>query len=413
MYLKKKKYNHKLLLIIYAFLSIFNPDFFSIETTNIMFIFGVIYIVWTVIGGSHKLPKQIMKFAIVFIPFILYIITASILHSFFDTHLSGVYFDQVKNNIGIIAKILVIFATIYIYSKRNNITTAEYLDTLLIVGVIQLLCVVSSFFVPAIRDYFNSLTIANSPSEHLVSYVLMNGYRCYGLADNLFDSFGYTTSFLIMIAVIYGIEKQSKYFVIAGAMLFMPLLNSRTGLLLVFVSTIAAFTYLGGKIRINRMIKILFFGFVAVLLFIQLFRFLPDETRKWVERGYKSIILFFNGEKVTTFAAFDSMIGMPPNWLFGMGTSPENLKVGVTDIGYTQCVWRYGVIGTILLLYTYLSSIYRLYIKSNDRIVKCFSITIALIYFIYLYKLFSFGNMCGNFIIFSVYAVFMANQKKV
>lgn len=410
--MEKKHGFWECIYVIYVFLSVFNPDFFSIEMSTILRYLGLAYIGWNVLS-KHRLQvkrKNIYYFS-VFIPFFLYILLNAFLQSAIYPSYSQEIIANAKTTFNVFINAFICFGVTSIIVEKKRLCSDDIIVYLIYAASLQTLCVVLAFLFPTIRDYFNAFTIKNSPSQHLINYVLMNEQRCYGLADNLFDSFGYTTSMLIIPTFIYGISKNKKWLILFMVMLVMPILNARTGLLLVAVAVVVVIICFVRKIFLQDILKYVLIIPVSTLLFMQLYNILPQSTQQWIEKGINAITLFiFANESTSTFAALSNMTGIPSNWILGYGASPEALLLGNTDIGYVQLIWRFGIIGTVLLLGAYILAFVSLFKKANTKTIKCYIVCVLVIFLVYLIKLYSIGNNCGNFIIYTLMAVVLSEN---
>ena len=400
-------------LIIYMFLSIFNPDFFPMEMVSLMTYVGIA-IVLLFICNQHGITftKELFYPLRVFLPFLVYFLAITFIFCFSSIGQRGLFLNNLTAYIIPLSKWYVAYLVFYYISNSFKLDTNEYMSLLMMVGIVQTICVILALFFPRIRDVFNGFTIANSQSQHMKDYVLMNNQRSFGLADNLFDSFGYTTSFIIVYTFILSISKNTKFILLFLVMLFMPLLNTRTGVLLVGVCGVLVVLYFYSTVFINKWLRTVTTAIITALCAMALYSIVPEDTKTWIEDGFKAIyVLFSSGERTSGFAAMERMIGIPEHFIIGECCSPESLGRGATDIGYVQCIWRFGLIGTTLLLYGFFRVFKLGYVKANSKEQKCFSICAGIIFFVYLYKLYSIGNPCGNFIIFTWLAVIINGDR--
>ena len=91
--------------------------------------------------------------------------------------------------------------------------------------------------------------------------------------------------------------------------------------------------------------------------------------------------------------------------------SPER-KMGYSgiDSGYIQCLWRYGIIGTLLLLGGYAYSFILAVRYRNTKERKVLIIVILTIFFTYLFKLFSLVNYGNVFLLFVILGALISNK---
>lgn len=93
--------------------------------------------------------------------------------------------------------------------------------------------------------------------------------------------------------------------------------------------------------------------------------------------------------------------------------SPENLKnyVGI-DSGYIQYLWRFGIIGAVLLLTAQFLLFYIAWRSTKKRQAKCILATFPFMILTYLFKLYSWGNFGAAFICFSLPVVIIVDAQK-
>ena len=75
--------------------------------------------------------------------------------------------------------------------------------------------------------------------------------------------------------------------------------------------------------------------------------------------------------------------------------------LGGSDIGYIQCIWRYGVLGSLLLYCGYVRLLMYGSKTSRDDRKKLFGACTCVMLFIYLYKMYPFVNVGATFVILS------------
>jgi hypothetical protein len=275
-----------------------------------------------------------------------------------------------------------------------------YFKCLISAGMIQLFFVIMAFLFPEVKTFFNNLTLKYSGSEAIKSTLskewLMT-WRAYGFAANLFDGFGYVISILITIVFVYGINKKNaKVIGFAIAMLFMPLVNARTGVLLCIVSfVITSCFYLNQK----TVVKYLGVTLITIILLIGLFQYLPYGLRDALYRGVnQTITLLTTGESEGVYSVIVGVSQpIPENLLFGVGTMSREITGIVADNGYINCLWYFGVIGCFLLFFAFIVMFFLVYKSSNNTQNKCITVCVMVIFFLYLIKLYSIDSYSNAF----------------
>lgn len=402
-----------ILLIVYCFLFIFNPDFFPMQTSLLETFFAFIYVCYAFIFYKRGVISiNTLKPILRFIPFIIYLVGSCIIRGLFDFQNMGAYISSTLEFMITFIRFSILYLASYFLFEKRNITYSKYQIYLVYIAIIQMICVILALLFPSIKNAFNNLTITNSGNDHLILFIKVSNYRCYGLAHDLFDSFGYITSMLIIIPLIYAIEMDKKWFFLFVPFLIMPLLNARTGLVLILTCFAALLVYYSKKILVKDFLKYLALIPIGGLGVILLLSIIPASTLKWIEIGMKSIITYvIYGERISTFSSMSKMIGLPSDIIWGMGASPELLSKGATDVGYVQCIWRYGLLGSALLFGGFVSNFVYYFRNANEKKVKAYIMCLTIIFFEYMYKLYSINNHSANFIIFSTFAVIQVTSQ--
>ena len=287
-------------------------------------------------------------------------------------------------------------------------------DIFIFAGCFQFVCVTLAFVLPDVKNYFNGLTVANSESAYIAFSTQYNPYRSFGLGENLFDSFGYVIALVILLTFIEGLFRtNTKIVILSGLMMIMPLLNARTGMVLAFIGLLISFVMYTRRsfLQLLKIVLLIVLFLVAGSFF---FRNIPEETREWILEGGSSIIdLFFEHNSSGVFSVLSNHIIFPSNFVFGEFGAPEMFGLGHSDVGYIQCIWRYGALGSLLLFCGCAKLLMHESINRNDRL-KTFAACVLLILFVYLFKMFPFTNLGATFVILSyVFGARLKNESEM
>lgn len=406
----------KVTWVLFLFIGIFMPCLIKIRMQYIVFTIEVLYVVWQIIK-SHTIviDKQLFKVFLAFLPFYVYYTALIITKVFFDKINSEKYLIEYTQVLTIGGYVIVLSFVLVMFKRANYFSSDLFYKLFIAVGTIQLVCVILSFFFPSVKIFFNSLTLNNSFSEIMASWYTRQWYmswRAYGLGENLFDGFGFVISIIISIVFIYGLSKRYKgIIVLGGVMLIMPLLNTRTGLVLCFVSlVIIFFCYMNSKRFLWYIAGI---SLITVLFFI-LYNKLPRGLQIALEAGLTDFKNLFRGEKTGIFSQlFSEDIVFPNDIIWGAGISPERLEeyVGI-DSGYIQCIWRYGLIGTILLFFALVYSFRMAFRMSGQKQDQVLAFTTTVTIFIYSFKLFLFNSYADIFLVFTILFSIVLGRRK-
>ncbi len=410
--MKLRKNFNSLLFVLFLFCAIFTPDFFPFSMRYLIIIICVLGIGWKWLKTKKAIfDGRFLSIFKGFIPFFIWLIVTQLVHVFINYSNAYIYLDTLEHTFEIFfAAFLVGHFFIYVCDE-NNFTEEDILKMLIIVSILQFICVILALVFPGVRSYFNSFVIKNSYSERLAQLALASNSgridRSYGLSNNLFDSFGYITALLICIMFILGMEKNNNKIKIASViMMLMPLVNARTGLFLVIIGLIFASTfYLDTRMLIKNIgIVIVFVG-----AFVFLMDRLPESMVSWITSGFleTQTLLSRSGNIGVYSKIFGTDLVYPSSILFGDGGLPKNLISYGVDNGYINSIWNFGLIGTILLLFGYFRMFKLSYSQSKMKINKAISAVMGMLFFLYLFKVYSLDNFGGIVLLFGIISVIL------
>lgn len=402
------------LIVLFLFIGIFMPCLIRVRMQYVILGFGLSYVLWNFVSGKVLcIPKTIVKMLSSFIPFFLYYSILIVYKVFVDACDFSVYFVEYKQSISIALYIFVFALAISIYNRKNAINTDCFYKMIIGVGILQLFFVLVSFIFPSIKSFFNDLIARNSFQENIVNALNQNwykGWRAFGLAENYYDGFGFVISIIISVAFVYGLKNKSiKITLLSWVMLIMPLLNARTGLVLCFFSFVfIMFRFLTAKraLGYSLLILLILVGFPA------LFNYLPWGLQDSLSRGLLDVSNLLKGQKTGVFSDIvGTDIVYPNSILFGAGISPERIKAyeGI-DSGYIQSIWRFGLIGSVLLWSGYISCFWISFMNTKKKENRVVLVTVLIIMLVYCFKLFLFSSYANNFLIFTILFVFSMND---
>lgn len=401
--------------IILLFIYIFSIPIIHYNTQLLIEItaFAIIFLRICCIG-KISIPRKAVLIIGGFVPFILYITIMLFVHYMKSPLYINAYYQTYILFVKFFLRTIIICSCFELYRIQSKIGKQYVINALIAVGCLQLICVILSFISPTIRTVFFALIKNKTTSIVIKMNMQYPGRRSYGLSENLFDSFGYISALLIVITFWKGMkENKIFYIVLSIIMLIMPVLNSRTGIALAIMGVTFIFiTFKHNKRNLKFSLKILATG-IPVLFIILLcgVYLLPESTFEWIQDGVNEIVnLLIYKQQIGTFEILSKYTILPDNVIWGAGSSPEYLNIAAMDMGYAQCLWRYGMVGTVLLLAGYLNSL-RVGMQSTKRKEeKVLLICMFLFFFTYLYKIYSVGNMAGNLIIFG-YIILIIDSK--
>lgn len=409
----------EIILSIYLFLLIFNPPIYKgFSFTKTFALLAIMYLIM-----YYKKTRMIIKrlninriipIFLISVFYYLIVILINLMMSL-NAPISS-YFLSLFEYVFYYFVLLIVILSINLFCVNNNLKTDDLMFCFIIAGIIQTVIVLACYTIPSIRTFFLNLIINNSNSERISSTVYSNfNRRNYGWASSLYDIFGYSSAILVILAFVTGLYKKFRYVIFAFIMISMPLFNSRTGLFLVIIGIIYAFmVYL--KTTVYRFTSNKFFKVVLALILVVCaysviqWKILSDgsDSSNWIISGIEETILFFSGHGTTSGGYYDAIINnslfFPSLFksIFGTGVTPMISMGKNTDVGYVQNIWKFGIVGSIVIYYLNYKIFKFAYRYSKSSLGKTISIIMAIMFFIYLIKLNPLGYTQAAVITFPI-----------
>lgn len=395
-------------LVLFLFCAVFTPDLFSFSMRYLIVLVSFVGVVVETVfrKGRLNLKDNYISIFKGFIPFIVYLLLVQISRMIVSDYTYSIYSDLLTHTLLAVFSAFLISYFLVQLCERCEINFNHFACIIIVVTLIQFICVVLALIFPSVRNFFINLIIKHSYSDRLIvlAKASLSGWadRSYGLSNNMFDSFGYITCLLIILVYAYGMElKNYKIVILSFLMVIIPLVNSRTGVLLVLIGFFIVSLFYND---IRTVIKNTLIVIVAVLALLVLLNHLPESMVVWLNKGVNETASLFGGGEVTgTFSElFEKDIVFPNDIIFGAGYSPVTEGYSGIDNGYICCIWHFGLIGTFLLFLGVAFMYIKVFFRYDNRFVKSIIISYLIVYFVYLFKIYSIDNFGGNTLVFSV-----------
>ncbi|WP_249869216.1 hypothetical protein [Oceanobacillus saliphilus] len=372
-----------IVLILYLFLWLFDPPLiknFSFEP--ILTIYSIIYVVLNYGYAKVAIAKsRITIFIKGYLLYFIYGVVITGLNFLFrnDVNLTSAFLNTF---IGLISYGLYIIAIGLFVTTRSQKKGYDFyflIKMIIFAASIQAVLVIASFLSSDIKNYFIQIMSTNISSSNKIStYVTdISGKRNFGFAYSLYDMFGYVTSIMFITTFNYALYRNKLYFIISGAIFMMPLLNSRTGLLLsVLGLIISLLLYLIYSGKATSFLKVLFSLLILSYLLSAVFNLIQlnaPTTYTWMKEGIDSTIaLITEGEVTGGYYTNASMFWFFPTDLsiiFGTGLTPKDLINTGSDVGYVNVIWKFGIVGLLIVIALY-TKLLKTVIKTSDSGLK-------------------------------------------
>lgn len=389
----------KILYTLIVFFVIFNPPLLKgFSFTTFFCIIGFLTMVFHYRQMIYILRNRyINEFLSTFYIFIFYSTITFLMNALINHSKSDIILRNLASLI-ITNFSLVLVSLFIIYHFIINDFDIDFVEQLYInAGTMQAVAATASFIFPSVKTYFNGLMIVNSGSEK-ISRTLQytSSYRNFGLASTLYDIFGFSMSLLALLAFIKCVRGEKKQFFAFVIITFAAIINARTSIIIIGVGVIIIFIKereIG--LTANQLAKMITSTAAGVLVLTILYNALsrgPSEHTRWLFTGITEITTFLSGGGNIGYfnTLFEDFLFFPEgikDLIVGTGMTPAQAIYVNSDVGYIQNIWVYGIIGSMIIYYMYLT-LFRRLSKSFMGQINCslgsvFTILIA----IYLIKL--------------------------
>lgn len=284
--------------------------------------------------------------------------------------------------------------TILHYCKRNYIDFDNLLQHFILAGLIQGGMAIGAFFSSDIKHFFLTI-MANNTGDEILTRSYVTNMRFFGFANSMLDAFGVGTGMLAALPFYIRLCDRKKYLFCVPALAVVPLLNSRTGLLVFCIGVFVSFLKrVYGRKEIFRILKTIP---LIILLTVVLLNILKDcypQTYQWIIADFMSFFSddFRNKYSTATVLFSENFWKLPkfPDIILGTGHTVYSADgFAHSDVGYINKIWNVGIVGTIFQYGIYGFYFYRAgqrKITSKQRSLLAFFV---IVFFMYEIK----GNM--------------------
>lgn len=296
---------------------------------------------------------------------------------------------------------------------------SDYLIEIIKAGLIQSTLALLAFGIPEVKSFFVSVMYNNTGNV-----VLENNYalwrRFYGFSNSMLDSYGIGTGMIAALPLyLVAFDKNRKAWLIAMPFLLMvPILNSRTGIVIFLLYVLFFFLYLMSKSPSHLLTIPLIAGVCAAALFmlIWIISQIAPTTASWITLD---LTTFLNGDgSITGKTLFSVGFWTLPQDIFllvGTGHTVYGLSgFSHSDVGYVNDLWRTGIIGIILLYFTMLFVIRKAVRSTPEKVFKFLIAGLGVSIFVFQIKAQAF-TYTGGMAIFQLLcfaSIFQGNEGK-
>lgn len=397
------------LIVIFLFIIIYNPP--VVKGLSFTMVFSIISFIYIVLNINYLLyilsNRTLKKFLSLMALFLIYYFIEAIINSLSTNIGLSIMSDWGAFFVQCIAGVFVSLS-IVLYFLKNNYTLNYLLKCLIYVALLQCFFVFASLVSPSIKNSLVNLMLNDVSANKKWVFQYESGFRNFGFASSLYDIFGYTTSILALVSLDLAIKGEKRFYAYFILIAFSGILNARTTIVLIAIGAIVMF-FMRNESNGNSTVFRIFF-FVALLIFVLVFFISNDvditnQNYEWLVSGIDEIKdLFVSGKKTGYFdVLFNRFLFFPDNILsiiLGSGDTPMILIDKNSDVGYIQSIWRFGIIGSLLIYGAYCG-----FFRSIRRIKQSYSALVIannIIFFLYQIKLNSLGYSQAGIVLFAI-----------
>ena len=356
--MNKKVENIKIImLMIYTFVVLYNPTFFSSPYINYMLEYFYMILVLIFLKSQYKI-KGIFYFVGILIGFLCLASTFFVIRAL----IAGVELQDIIN-LRIVQSLSIVVTIISICKIEQQLTVWNFdirkkMKFILNVTMIQACITIIMLIVPNFRTVMlsrfyqygngNQFTIAK---------------RVYGIMSNYTFSGSIFHGFLATLSLTMGILYDKKFYLYIPFLILMIVLNGRTGLMIFFLGIIINIIYFAIKNKnTKKMLQSIFWIAIILLIALSILRRLKPESYDFLISGINDVMKYvIDSEKSGNIKIltenFENNINMK-TFLFGNGHRiqnsddiPENIhfEYEYSDMGYLNDMYMGGIVYMLLL----------------------------------------------------------------
>ena len=358
----------KILLSLFVFILLFSPPILpGIRLMYILALFSGLMIVTKYRHEAIEVMKSsrlglIMKF---FLGLSGYIALVTILSG----GSVGLYFIDSIGKLLLTGPALGLCVTyLILVFKDEKYDINQILKIIMYAGLLQAILSALAFLVPSLKVFLISIMQHNVGTAALYDPFQIET-RLFGFAGDMFDRFGYGMGMLSVVPVLLAYNTgRMRYIAVAPLFIVSAILNSRTSILMLIVMVLPmtllvfrkyAFNTRRGKTMLRSLLIIILTIVGGVYAINGVFDNGNDNIKGYTVSNYQSVFDYFTGESsaVTERDNTAERLFSGRSWqlpdnvtelIFGTGHSKYEIKgLSHSDVGYTNDIWMFGVMGAI------------------------------------------------------------------
>ncbi len=416
-FIKEMNNRYQISLILYTFCFLFAPPI--IPKINFVIILAIYSFFVIIFKYSNKLKefikiyetKKLIKILLIYI--IIYILSIICNYIFTKQFYLGNYI--ICSYSLFLCFPITFVCSLYIIFKAEEFKydTKQIIMLFVKAGIIQAILALTALLFQPIKAIFIYIMYLNTEQELLLSDWLTSR-RFYGFSNSMLDLFGLGTGIIATLPLFCSTKKGNKYILLIPILLLVPILNSRTGIVIFFIGI---FLWMVQFIKNNSIKRVIFyFAIINIIFFFIVFIcyiFSPD-TIDWIIRDFSSFIVPNGGTASTLFSRQFWTIPDIQNLLIGTShnifeyANFAEVSGPHSDVGYINELWKTGIIGSFLIYYAFYYMLKQVYNNKN----KLLSIFLGLSIAVFLLKgsIITYNTGCAIIVTLSLFSIQINNQ---
>lgn len=407
---------NKGILILALYAAIFNPPILTFNLINILGPLALVYLIINLNIIPKLLNLHYVKSLVGVLLFIeAYLCIVALLN---DNSILGI------STLPYIILWDIPVALVFIVQiKKWECGTLEALGILLEVGLLQAFTSVLAFFIPPIHQYFTNSIIRYG----VEASELMSLYRNYGFAANLTSHASYLQAIFAVISVHLFLNKSiKKYIFFTPFFIFSAIINARTSIVIMLIGLVLVTIFnirnkhLGNSFSIYVLLAVYLYFILLIIADYNI------GTFEWIETGTSQLAAYSTSDR-SNYGYFNYLESaerwsLPEDMggvLFGKGTNIFGSGIGsrkygrASDIGFTNDIWRGGLLYTCAVYILVLIMLYRIAHNVQDKKFFSFISLFFLICAIIINTKATFFGHSDDFFFFLIIYLLVTTEKKM
>lgn len=370
---------YKISFIIFIFCLLFAPPIIpSINVGLIASFVALVLLIFKYKGQLFETLKKsgILKFSVIFAVFLAYLALVTVVNYFIiGERVQLMHYIKLWYRFFLIMPMLTASsAYICIRAKELKYDIKKLCMCFVYATLLQFVLVMLSLIFPEIKALFIKTIYLNTGDWYLsIPWVVAR--RGFGFTNSFVDSFGWGMGLIAVIPLFFIRKNNMKPALLCPILLFVSLVNARTGLIMLFIGMLFVLPLLY-KIYRNSTRKEKLYGAgmviaaVAILIVLCLIIFIFNPvTLQWIVGDLVSFVpensetpsalqemlnnLADDSQTTTAEVLFsDRFWNLPSGYIIGFGSGHSIFGAEGypnSDVGYINDLWMGGIVGCILL----------------------------------------------------------------